>query len=52
VKTALKGKRFQAAEDIKRNVMAKLNPLLLVAFSVFKNFLNDSTNVLKWVKKR
>jgi hypothetical protein len=40
--------RFQNAEDVKKNVMAKLNTLPLVAFAVFKNFLNDSTNVFKY----
>jgi hypothetical protein len=46
VKTAFKGKWFQDVEDIKKNVTAELKavfwrPLL----SVFKNFLNDGTNV-------
>jgi histone-lysine N-methyltransferase SETMAR len=45
VKTALKGKRFQNVEDIKKNVTAELNALPLEAFAVFKNFLNDATNV-------
>jgi hypothetical protein len=31
VKTALKGKRFQDAEDIKKNVTAELNALPLEA---------------------
>jgi hypothetical protein len=43
VKTALKGKRFYDAEDVKKNVMAKLNAVLLEAFAIFKNFLYDST---------
>jgi hypothetical protein len=36
-----KGKRFQDVEDITKNVTPELNAL------VFKNFLNDATNVLK-----
>jgi histone-lysine N-methyltransferase SETMAR len=32
VKTALKGKRFQDVEDIKKNVTAELNAVLLEAF--------------------
>jgi hypothetical protein len=48
VKTALKGKRFEDIEVIKKNVMAELNavfwrPLL----TAFKNVLNDVTNVFK-----
>jgi hypothetical protein len=47
VNTALKGKRFRDAEDIKENVdgRAELNAVLLE--TVFKKFLNDSTHVLK-----
>jgi hypothetical protein len=33
VKTALKGKRFQDVEDIKKNVTAELNAVLLGAFA-------------------
>jgi hypothetical protein len=47
VKIALNGKRFQGAQDIKKNVMAKLNSVHLETFAVFKNFLNDSKNVVK-----
>jgi histone-lysine N-methyltransferase SETMAR len=48
VKTSIKGKRFQDVEDIKKNATAELNsvswrPML----TVFKNFLNDATNVFK-----
>jgi hypothetical protein len=32
VKIALKGKRFQDVEDIKKNVMAELNAVSLEAF--------------------
>jgi hypothetical protein len=48
-KTTLKGKRFQDAEDIKKNVMTELNTVPLEAFadSFQKLFLNDSTNVFK-----
>jgi hypothetical protein len=48
VKTTLKGKRFEDVEDIKKNIMAKLNIVPLEAFAVFKNF--DSTNVFKLVE--
>jgi hypothetical protein len=48
VKTALKGKRFQDVEDIKKSVMAELNAVSLEAFADnFKNFLNDTINVFK-----
>jgi hypothetical protein len=47
VKTALKGKRCQDVEDIKKNVMAELNAVPLEASAVFKNFLHDATNVFK-----
>jgi hypothetical protein len=33
VKTALKGKRFQDAEDINKNVMDELNSIPLEAFA-------------------
>jgi hypothetical protein len=33
VKTALKGKRFQDAEDIEKNVMAELNAVPLEVFA-------------------
>jgi hypothetical protein len=33
VKTALKGKRFQNVEDIKKNVTAELNAVPLEAFA-------------------
>jgi hypothetical protein len=46
-KTALKGKRFQEVEDIKKNVAAELDAVPLDAFAVFKNLLNDATNVFK-----
>jgi hypothetical protein len=45
VKTILKGKTFQDVEDIKKNVTAELNAVLLEAFAVFKLILNDETNV-------
>jgi hypothetical protein len=49
VKTTLKGKRFQDAEGIKKNVTTELNTVPLKAFadSFLKLFLNDSTNVFK-----
>jgi histone-lysine N-methyltransferase SETMAR len=48
VKTALKGKGFQDVEDIKKNMMAKLNAVPLEAFAdCFKKLLNATTNVFK-----
>jgi hypothetical protein len=47
VKTELKGKRFLDVENIKTNMAAQLNAVALEAFAVFKNFLNDSTNIFK-----
>jgi hypothetical protein len=31
----------------RKNVMAELNTVSLEAYAVFRNFLNDSTNVFK-----
>jgi hypothetical protein len=49
VKTTLKGKRFQDAEAIKKNVTTELNtvPLEVLADFFQKLFLNDSTYVFK-----
>jgi hypothetical protein len=47
VKTALKGKRFQDVEDIKKDVTAQTNG----SFAVLKNPLNDGTNVFKQAQK-
>jgi hypothetical protein len=47
VKTALTGKRFQYAEDIKKKVTAELNALPSEVFAVFIKLLNSSTNVFK-----
>jgi hypothetical protein len=49
VKTALKGKRFQDVEDIKKNVTAELKAVLFwrPLLTVFKNILNDSKHLLK-----
>jgi hypothetical protein len=48
VKTALKGKRFQDVEDIKKNVTAELNAVLWrPLLTVFKNVLKAATNVFK-----
>jgi hypothetical protein len=44
VKTALKGKRFQDVEDIKKNVTAKLNAVPLKAFAEFSK---PATHVFK-----
>jgi hypothetical protein len=44
VTTALKGKRFQDAEDIKKNVTANLNALPLEAFAEFSK---PATQVFK-----
>jgi hypothetical protein len=43
VKNALKGKRFQDAGDIKKNVPTEMKPLL----TVFGTFSKDATNLLK-----
>jgi hypothetical protein len=39
--------QMQDVEDIKKNMMAKLNAASLEAFSIFKNFLNDATDKFK-----
>jgi hypothetical protein len=40
LKTALKGKRLQDAEDMKKNVPSKLVAVPLEPFAVFRKFLN------------
>jgi hypothetical protein len=39
VKTALKGKRFQEAEDIKKNLNAELNALPSEVFADFFSYI-------------
>jgi hypothetical protein len=48
VKTALKGKRFQDVEDIKKNVKAELNAISLKAFAdCFQKLFEHAANVFK-----
>jgi hypothetical protein len=42
VKTALRGKKFQDVEEIKKKVTAELNAVPLKASAVSKNFCKDS----------
>jgi hypothetical protein len=45
LKTALKVKKFQDVEDIKKNVMVELNTVPLEVFTVLKPFLKATTQV-------
>jgi hypothetical protein len=42
---------MQDVEDIKKNVMAKLNAASLEVFAIVKNFLNDATDIFKQKEK-
>jgi epoxyqueuosine reductase QueG len=48
VKTALKGKRFQDAEDIKKKVKAELNAVSLEAFAeCFQNLFEGCNKCIQ-----
>jgi hypothetical protein len=51
VKSALKIKRFQDIEDMKKNVTVELNAVSLEAFAgCFQTLFERSNNVFKWVE--